>query len=250
MKHTTTTIAAPSSKAILAKMPTSLRKSNRVARLIASFNANVVCNDVAPEQVVRLFFRYLCDLHANTLLPFNSYPNARAEAFEVLHAWVIDVCQRAYDRSWSQSRNSEEVMELAHEFAFAKVAERFDVGKYHTGNAVDTYISRCFRNYCISLHRKKHIQVVDMESYNMGIDPRDEQDMPTFSPAFMQDVRAHLLQEAAAYVPIFDLYYVQNMDVLDIARKLEITANACYQRIHHLNKHLGNFGDWLMDLAA
>lgn len=249
MKHTTTT-TAPATKAILAKMPTSLRSSSRVARLIASFNANVVCNDVAPDQVVRLFFRFLCDLHANTLLPFDSYTNARVEALEIIHLWVIEVCQKAYDRNWAQAHDTEEVLELAHAYAFDKVMERFDVGKYHTGNAVDTFISRCFRNYCISLYRKKHIQVVDMDSLQSGIDPRDEQDSLSFSPAFMQDVRAHLVSEAPAYVNIFDHYYVHNMDVLEIARKLGITANACYQRIHHLNKHLGGFGDWLINRAA
>jgi RNA polymerase sigma factor (sigma-70 family) len=249
MKHTTTT-ATPVTKAIIAKMPASLRKSSRVARLIASFSANVVCNDVSNEQVVRLFFRYLCDLHANTLLPFNSYTNARAEAFEIIHSWVIEICQKAYDRSWSQWGDAEEVLELAHEFAFSKVAERFDVGKYNCSNAVDTYVSRCFRNFCISLHRKKRIQIVDVDSIVKGEDPRDEHETMVFSPALMLDVRAHLAQEAPAYIEIFDFYYVQNLDVIEIAKKMEITANACYQRVHHLNKHLSHFGEWLLDQAA
>ena len=249
MKHTTT-IQSASTKAITAKMPASLRRSNRVARLIANFDANVVCSDIPQDQVVRLFFRYLCDLYTNTLIPFNTYLNAREEAVEIIHAWVIEVCQKAYDRSWPQANDADEILELAHEFAFSKVMERFDIGRYNTSNAVDTFISRCFRNFCISLHRKKRIQVVDVETISKGDDPRDEQDNLSFSPALMLDVRAHLVDEAPAYVQIFDYYYMQNLDVLDIARKMEITANACYQRIHHLNKHLSHFGEWLMDQAA
>ena len=235
-------------KALNAKLPSSIRQTKHYLQLAKAFRLSI-STSVKSEHYARHFFLFLSNVSQGQSLFAHSL--MQEDALCILHEWMKSICDVAYRAEWSNSIKGDDREDLIATFLERKVLTNFAFASYTPSFAVETFISNCFRNFCISEYRRKsNLTIVDNSESILSHDTfEDELEQQVFDGDILSIMATWVERHHPAYSPIYEMHYVRMMKASEMAPILGISVNATYQRIDQLKRYLRAFGSSLNNAA-